>query len=126
MMDVSDDDFQRLIDEALGELPKNQTDSIKNVAILFADEPTEEQRTRLQLRDDQSLFGLYEGTPLAFRQGNAPVLPDRITIFKNPMLLASPNIPMLKAQIKHTLWHEIGHYYGLDHDRIHEIEAHWQ
>ncbi|HET6925081.1 MAG TPA: metallopeptidase family protein [Candidatus Saccharimonadales bacterium] len=125
MLDISDDRFQELIDEALGELPREQTDGLKNVAILFEDEPTPEQRVRLNLHMGESLYGLYEGIPLAFRQGNQPLLPDRITIFKIPMLMSSPDVPALKAQIKHTLWHEIGHYYGLDHDRIHEIEAHW-
>lgn len=126
MLELSDDEFQNLIDDALSELPKEQTARIENVAILFADVPTPEQRVRLRLHTGESLYGLYEGTPLAFRQGTAPLYPDRITIFKGPMLQSAPNLPALKAQIKHTLWHEIGHYYGLNHDRIHEIEAHWQ
>ena len=111
-MDVTDEEFQQLIDTALGELPKEQTDNLKNVAILFADEPTDEQRQRLKLRDDQSLFGLYEGVPLAFRQGNYAQLPDRITLFKTPMVRSSGNMLQLKAQIKHTLWHEIGMAHG--------------
>jgi predicted Zn-dependent protease with MMP-like domain len=124
-MDISDDAFQNLIDDALTGLPKRHTDNLKNVAILFANEPTLEQRQQLRLRDDQSLFGLYEGTPLAFRQGNTMLFPDRITLFKGPLVAASSNMVGLQAQIKHTLWHEIGHYYGLDHARIHELERNW-
>jgi predicted Zn-dependent protease with MMP-like domain len=49
-------------------------------------------------------------------------LPDKITIFKNPVLRAVGTMEALKREVKHTLWHEIAHYYGLDHDRIHELE----
>lgn len=121
-MQLSDEEFQQFIDDALGELPKTHTDNLKNVAILFNDEPTPEQRLKLQLLPYQSLYGLYEGVPLAFRQGQTHLLPDRITLFKNPILGSSHDIPSLKEQIKHTLWHEIAHYYGLDHDKIHQLE----
>lgn len=122
MLKVSDERFQQLIDEALGTLPKTHVEHIKNVAILFEDEPTPEQREELKLRCDQTLFGLYQGVPLARRQGIDPALPDRITIFKKPMLSVSRNEAELKEQIRHTLWHEIAHYYGLDHAKIHELE----
>ncbi len=121
-MQVSDEEFQELIDTALGELPKTHVDNLKNVAILFADEPDEPQREKLKLLPHQSLYGLYEGTPLAFRQGQTHLYPDRITLFKHPILSSATNLLELKEQIKHTLWHEIAHYYGLDHDKIHELE----
>jgi predicted Zn-dependent protease with MMP-like domain len=126
MLQINDEEFQSLIDEAFGELPKRHTENLKNVALLYEDEPTLEQREKLQLRDDQSLYGLYEGVPLALRQGQQAMYPDKITLFKLPLLMSSPDLRALKANIKHTLWHEIGHYYGLDHDRIHEIERGWK
>ena len=122
MLEISDERFQKLIDEALGELPQRSLDHLKNVAILFEDEPTPEQRQKLRLLPYQSLYGLYEGVPLAFRQGQPTTLPDRITLFKLPMLMSVPDEAGLKEQIKHTLWHEIAHYYGLNHDQIHERE----
>ncbi len=127
MLDVTDKAFNDLIAEALDELPPEYTSRLNNVLITYEDEPSPEQRTRLRLHHGQTLFGLYEGVPLTKRgNGYNMVLPDRITIFKRPMLHTAADMPGLKAQVKHTLWHEIAHYFGLDHDRIHEIEARWQ
>lgn len=119
---VSDEKFQELINDALGELPQRSLDYMKNVAILFEDEPSDEQRVKLGLLPYQSLYGLYEGVPLPFRQGQTMTLPDRITLFKLPMLDSSADETDLKEQIKHTLWHEVAHYYGLNHDQIRDRE----
>jgi predicted Zn-dependent protease with MMP-like domain len=122
MVNVSDEEFQKLIDEALGELPGEHVRNIKNIAILYEDEPTLEQRRKLKLRGNQTLLGLYEGTPLSERQGMDRLLPDKITLFKLPLSHHAGTKAALKEEIKHTLWHEIAHYYGLDHDRIRELE----
>jgi predicted Zn-dependent protease with MMP-like domain len=122
MIEVSDKEFQGLINEALGELPKMRVDHIKNVAILYEDVPTPEQRTELELRNDQTLLGLYQGVPLSQRQGMMPTLPDKITLFKQPLCARAATPSELKEAIKHTLWHEIAHYYGLNHDQIHNLE----
>jgi predicted Zn-dependent protease with MMP-like domain len=122
MIQVSEDDFQRLINEALEELPGEHVRNIKNVAILYQELPTPEQRTQLALRHDQTLLGLYEGVPLSQRQGGTRVLPDKITLFKLPLESRADTLAALKEDIRHTLWHEIAHYYGLDHDKIHELE----
>ena len=118
MISVSDERFQELIDQALGELPGEHVKSIKNVAILYADVPSEEQRLQLELRHDQTLLGLYEGRPLSQRQGMPKLYPDKITLFKLPLSSRASTESELKEAIKHTLWHEIAHYYGLDHDQI--------
>ncbi len=122
-MSVDDDTFQALVNEALASLPGQHSSNISNVAILYEYEPSPEQREKLQLRNDQTLFGLYEGVPLPNRQGQTRILPDKITVFKGPLERASLDIVHLKENIRHTLWHEIGHYYGLDHDRIRELES---
>lgn len=122
-MDIDDAQFELLIGQAMDELPQEYIQRLNNVVITYADEPSHDQRVQLQLRCDQTLFGLYEGIPLTKRSGNySLVLPDKITLFKYPMLHASSDIAALKAHVKHTLWHEIAHYYGLDHDRIHALE----
>lgn len=122
MTEVSDERFQELIDQALGELPGEHVKNIKNVAILYEDVPTEDHRINTNLSDHQTLLGLYEGVPLTKRQGMTQVLPDKITLFKRPLQWQSASEEDLKENIKHTLWHEIAHYYGLDHDKISELE----
>jgi len=122
MFSVSDDDFQELIDQAFDSLPKVHRDRVQNVAILFADEPTPEQRYELELRHDQTLLGLYQGVPLSRRQGQMSIYPDRITLFKWPLFTQAHDQMSLLEAIRHTLWHEIAHYYGLNHDQIHSLE----
>jgi predicted Zn-dependent protease with MMP-like domain len=122
MVQLSDEDFQRLINQAMDELPGDHAKNIQNIAILYEEEPTQEQRQSTGLRPDQTLLGLYQGTPLSQRQGMTHLMPDRITLFKGPLTRQATNQDNLREQIKHTLWHEIAHYYGLDHNRIHELE----
>jgi predicted Zn-dependent protease with MMP-like domain len=126
MLEISDEQFAAIIAEVMDELPSEHMDAVKNVAIVYEDEPTPEQREKLLLRNDQSLFGLYEGIPLAKRQGMTGFVPDKITIFKHPMLEYTGTYEELRAQVKHTLWHEIAHYFGLDHPAIHDIERRWK
>ena len=122
MNPISDEQFQEMIDKAFDSLPKTHRDNVKNVAILFADVPTPEQRQQLALRNDQTLLGLYQGLPLSQRGGRESLYPDRITLFKIPLLMRSHDLASLHEEIRHTLWHEIAHYYGLDHDKIHKLE----
>jgi len=122
-MELSDDEFDRLISRAMDELPQEYIKGLHNVAILYADDPDEYQIQKSGLREGNILLGLYEGIPLTKRGGNYTfVLPDKITLFKNSILMIVRNPQELFEQIKRTLWHEIAHYYGLDHDRIHALE----
>lgn len=123
-MDIpTDAEFEEWVNQGISAIPKLYQDYLNNVAIVIADEPTPEQRTKLKLRCDQTLFGLYEGIPLTKRgSGYNLVLPDKITIFKLPMVYASQNEAQLKEHVRHTVWHEIAHYYGLNHDQIHKLE----
>lgn len=129
MLSVSDEEFEKIIADALDSLPGDRVEGLKNIAITYANEPTPEQHTKLKLRSFQTLYGLYEGVPLTKRPavdsilgGNTMRLPDKITIFKLPIVRNANSLAEVKEQVRHTLWHEIAHYYGLDHDRIHNLE----
>lgn len=122
-MELSDEQFDALITQAMDELPQDYIRGLKNVAIVMADEPDTVQREKLKLRHDHLLLGLYEGVPQTARTGNeAGLLPDKITLFKYPIMAVSDDEVGLFEQIKRTLWHEIAHYYGLDHERIDYLE----
>jgi predicted Zn-dependent protease with MMP-like domain len=123
VIDISDEKFHELIDRAFDSLPKVHRDRVKNVAIVTADEPSEIQRIDLKLHCNQTLLGLYSGVPLPQRQGREPMVPDVITLFKLPLLAESTSEASLYENIRHTLWHEVAHYYGLDHAKIHELES---
>lgn len=123
MIHVSDEVFEQMIADAIDALPDRFLDHAKNVAIVWDHDPTPQQRVEMKLRPYESLYGLYQGIPLTRRgDGYNLVLPDKITIFKNPILHSADSIEAAKKQVLHTLWHEIAHHYGLDHDRIHELE----
>ncbi len=122
MISVSDEQFEAMVAKAMDHLPK-QLEEAKNVGIVTQDEPTPEQRIKLELRHNETLFGLYEGIPLTKRNNNySGVLPDKITLFKHPLQASVSTENELQEQIYHTLWHELAHHFGLDHDRIHDLE----
>lgn len=108
----------------MDELPRRDIENLNNVVVTYADEPDNHQKQKLKLRHDSLLLGLYEGIPLTQRgAGYNLVLPDKITLFKLPILkYCHMTNTELYEQVKHTLWHEIAHYYGLDHTDIHSKE----
>lgn len=123
-MELTDEQFDALITKAMDELPQQYIKGLDNVVILMADDPTEEQVQKMKLQG-KLLLGLYEGVPLTQRgNGWSGMLPDKITLFKNQILAVVHDDKGLFEQIKRTLWHEIAHYYGLDHDRMHHLQNH--
>ena len=122
-IDLTDEQFDQLITRAMDELPQEYITGLDNVAIVMADEPTPEHKTKMKLREDTILLGLYEGIPLTQRgAGYTFVLPDKITLFKHSILRVTRTEDELFEQIKRTLWHEIAHYYGLNHDHMHQLQ----
>jgi predicted Zn-dependent protease with MMP-like domain len=123
MVSISDDEFGELVGDGIDAIPKLYQRHLDNVAFIVEDEPSQEQRRKLKLACNQTLLGLYEGVPLPARNGSSKLLPDKITIFKNPILYLSSTAEEVKEQVRHTIWHEVAHYYGLDHTRIHQLDG---
>lgn len=124
MFHVDKAQFEELVNQALDSLPKKYIERLNNVAIVIEESPTTAQRQQLHLHNNQTLFGLYQGIPLTKRGANYNlVLPDIITIFQLPIEANVNNISELKESVRHTLWHEIAHYFGLDHQRIYKLDG---
>lgn len=121
---VSDDQFNTLISRAMDELPQEYITGLNNVVITYADEPDEHQRESSNLNHTGGLLlGLFEGVPLTRRSSMAAfALPDKITLFKHPIMAVSPTPEAFYEQIKRTLWHEIAHYYGLEHEDMDRLQ----
>jgi len=115
--------FLALVDEALATIPDDFQTAMKNIAIVVEDEPSAAQLESVDIEPPDTLLGLYEGTPLTERQwAHGNVLPDKITLFQNPIEDASEDEDDLVVAIGETLIHEVGHYFGLSEEEIEEIE----
>jgi predicted Zn-dependent protease with MMP-like domain len=116
-------EFERLVADALASIPRRFRDAMRNIAIVVEDEPGRELLREMEIEPPDTLFGLYQGTPLTERRwdfGNA--LPDRILLFQRPHEREADNDEDLIASIGETLIHEIGHYFGLSEEEIEAIE----
>ncbi len=123
MIRVSDKEFDDMVAESFSAISKLHLDNLENVAIVVEDHPTAEQEKKLGLRCNQLLFGLFEGVPRPQKgSGGVVTMPDKITLFKGSLLRGSNNKLKLRNNVRNTLWHEIGHYYGLNHTQIHKLE----
>lgn len=129
MYRISDDDFEAAIEEALDELPPRFLEALDNVGIAMEDEPTEEQLSYQEYgtsdQETGDLLGLYDGVAITERgDGYGEFgfdLPDLITIFKGPHERCCNTRKELVEEIKTTVVHEIGHYYGLDEDDLERL-----
>lgn len=112
------DKFTLLVEEALDSLPKDFSKKLDNVAVTVEQEPSVEQRRKLNLPPWAILFGLYEGISQTRRGNYSGVLPDKITIFKNSIEKVAGTDEEIKAQIRATVIHEIGHHFGLSDEDL--------
>lgn len=116
-------EFEQEVAEALATIPGHFREAMRNIAIVVEDEPSRALLREMDIEPPDTLFGLYQGTPLTERRwdyGNA--LPDRILLFQGPHEREAEDDNDLVASIAETLIHEIGHYFGLSEDEIQEIE----
>jgi predicted Zn-dependent protease with MMP-like domain len=103
--------FEEQVRAALDSLPPAIAGGLANVAVVIADEHP----------DDPDLFGLYEGIPLPERGDGIGLPPDKITIYRLPLEESFPDPVELREEIRITVLHELGHYFGLDEERIAEL-----
>jgi predicted Zn-dependent protease with MMP-like domain len=113
MLDVSVEEFESLVETALATIPRELARVMRNVAIFVEDESPP---------NGPILLGLYEGIPLTERgQWYAGVQPDRITIFRLPILRICHTREEVVTEVTKTVVHEVGHHFGIDDARLHEL-----
>jgi predicted Zn-dependent protease with MMP-like domain len=117
--------FERLVDEAFAELPDEFVERLENLEIVVEDWPSPEEleEAGLDRRSRATLLGLYRGVPLTDRGVHyAWVAPDVITLYQGPIeRVAGESEEALRRQVRVTLMHEIGHFFGMDEDRLEEL-----
>lgn len=115
--------FTRLVEEALHEIPRRFRAAMNNVAVVVEDEPPSHILDEMEIEPPDSLFGLYQGTPLPQRGwGYGNTLPDRISIYQDPIEDACEDDEEIRDCIAETVIHEFGHYFGMSEEEIEEIE----
>lgn len=117
--------FEEIVGEALDEIPEALWNVIDNVVVTVEEWPTRRHIDRVGLGPGNTLLGLYEGVPLTVRTSHyGMVAPDKITIFRGPILQASPaDEDAVRAQIRQTVLHEIAHHFGISDERLIELGA---
>lgn len=115
--------FERLLAEAITLIPGRFRREMKNLVLVVEDEPGPDLLAEMEIEPPDSLYGLYQGTPLPERTwGYGNQLPDRITLFQRPIEEDCEDEDEVRAVIGETLIHEVGHYFGLSEEEIEEIE----
>ncbi len=118
------EDFEREVAQALKGMPAELRRQIANVAIVVEEIADDDTLDAADLDDPMELLGFYHGVPLTERTTQyGLVLPDKISIYRQPILAECANDQEVRAAIHHTLYHEIGHYFGLSDDRLEELGA---
>lgn len=114
MIDIDRDHFELLVERALELIPPALSDKISNVAMLIEDESPVGSPT---------LLGLYQGIPLTERGSTSysGVMPDSITIYRRPILAICDSYEEVIEQVRVTVVHEVGHYFGIGEERLHEL-----
>jgi predicted Zn-dependent protease with MMP-like domain len=116
--------FADLVAEALDSLPDEFLQRLENVQVTVDEWPDRQDLldAGLSPRDKYSLLGLYHGVPLTDRYSSYVALPDEITIFQKPIeALVGEDEEAIREQVRHTVVHEIAHFYGIDDDRLEEL-----
>lgn len=119
--------FERLVAEAVESIPERFRERLRNVAVVIEDAPTAEQCEAGDIDPEEGMYACYEGVPITERDTDGePILPDRIVIFQRTLEEDyGDDAAELQRQIALTIRHEIAHHFGLEDDRIEELEDGW-
>lgn len=116
--------FERLVRETLEQLPGEFRARLENIQILIKDRPAPEELASMGLGPEETLLGLYQGIPLTERGLDYNlVTPDRIILYQEPIEEVCASEEEIRREVRATVIHEIGHFFGIDDERLEELEA---
>ncbi len=119
---VSREEFEKLVEEALELLPEEFKAALDNVAVMVSEEPSNDDLEEVGIDpedpDRDELFGLYQGVPLTERDSFYSALPDRVMIYRGPILRVCESRREVIREVRDTVQHELGHYFGMDEDQL--------
>ena len=116
-------EFESLVERALGSLPRQFKEKIRNVAVVVEDWADDETLDELGIEPPDTIYGLYRGTDITRRDSSyGNVLPDTIHIYQGPIEEDCVDVDEMTDLVRDTVIHEIGHYFGLDDDTMEGIE----
>jgi predicted Zn-dependent protease with MMP-like domain len=116
-------EFERLVEFALKSIPKRFRDNMQNIAVVVEDEPAPELLAEMEIEEGDSLYGLFQGTPLTERGwSDGSRMPDRISIYQKPIEEDAEDEEDMLVIVVETVIHEFGHYFGLSEAEIEAIE----
>ncbi len=118
-MHLTRSEFEQVVEEALADLPPQFAELLDNIAVVVEEEPSDEDLDLLE-DDMDELLGIYRGIALTHRRFDMlPALPDQVAIFRGPILRVTRSRREALEQIRKTVIHELGHYFGLhDEDMV--------
>ncbi len=120
---MTQEDFEKLVEQAAEDLPEKIRQKMENVAICVEKKPTEEQLRKTGIRYGGLLLGLYEGVPqTAWGKGFGQVLPDKITIFQESIENFVSTPEAIKELVKNVVWHEVAHHFGFSERGVRILE----
>ena len=111
--------FEDLVADAMDSLPLELAVRMENVEVVVEDEPPPDMMARLA--PGSTLLGLYHGVPLTKRGYYDRMLPDKISIYRGPIVRLSRTPDRIREQVRRTVIHEIAHHFGIDDERLHEL-----
>ncbi len=121
-MKLSEEEFDRIVKRGLSRLPGEIGQYLDNIIISVRKRPSKKMLREMGLAEDETLFGIFEGTPLIERSVTSPPLfPDSILLFQEPLEEACETIEELEEEIEVTVVHEIAHFVGMSEERLAEL-----
>jgi predicted Zn-dependent protease with MMP-like domain len=122
MLHLDQEAFGKLVIQALEDLPAWVQATMDNVQVTVAEVPSPAQRRRMRLPPGRTLLGLYEGVPQTRRTTHyGLVLPDKITLFRRPILAICRTPDEVEARVRSVVIHELAHHFGIDDERLRDL-----